>query len=224
MSEYEKEIQKVTESMHHAFLNEETRVATALRNEGEQLTQKMFQENANIPDIAEKLNHLAKKMLDFETSIINFEILFFLYADIGRVALNLQAFDVAIRYALAGIDANESIGDQEGVLANKRLLLDIACFMGANVQAVELIKSTPELDTGGLHQLLSGQGEDKAADQEFFKLANSKNRPKTFAFCVDAEKRQEEKAIRTVMKQTGDSRATVLKYLAAAMKLDEDKR
>ncbi len=222
MSEYEKEMQQMTVSMHHAFLNEEMGVAIDLRNDSEQLTHKLFQENADIQSIAKDLNLLAKQMLDFEASIINFEILNFLYADIARVVLNLRAFDVAMSYALAGLEVNQSTGDQEGVLANRRLLLDIACFMGANKHALEMLTATPELDSGGLHQIISSQGEDKAADKQFSKLINSKKRPKSLVFCVDAEKRHEEKAIRSVMKQMGDSRATVLKYLAAARQLNKD--
>lgn len=41
MAEYEKEMQQMTESMQQAFLNEEMELATALRSEGEQLTDSM---------------------------------------------------------------------------------------------------------------------------------------------------------------------------------------
>lgn len=199
-------------------------LATALRSEGEQLTDSMFQPNADIQSVAKELNALAKKMLDFEANIINFEILNFFYADIGRVVLNLRAFDIAIRYALAGIDVNQSTEDRDGVLANRRLLLDVACFMGANKYALDMLKNNPELDYGGLYQLISNQPENKLADKEFSKFLRSKNRPKSFAFCIDDEKRHEEKLIRSLMKVMGDSRATVLKYLAASKQLNIDNK
>lgn len=221
MTEYDKEMQEMAESMQVAFLNEEMEIATALRSEGERLTHSMFQPNADIQSVAKELNALAKKMLDFEANVINFEILNFFYADIGRVLLNLRAFDIAIRYALAGIDVNQSTEDQDGVLANRRLLLDIACFMDANKYALEMLRNNPELDYGGLYQLISSKPENKTADQEFSKFLRSKNRPKSFAFCIDEEKLHEEKSIRSLMKQMGDSRATVLKYLAASKQINK---
>lgn len=216
MNDYQIQMLDATKSMLHAFLDEEISKAKDLSGRTEELTYELFQPNVDIQFVESKLNVLLKNMLEFEKDIINFEILHFLYADIGRISLNLHSFDMAIRYALAGININEVSNDYEGVLANKRLLLDSACFMGAYKNALILLEATPELYSNGLYQMISLKAVNQEVEQNFETLLHSKERPKSLIFCLDEDKRDEEGAIRSLMKQMGDSRATVLKYLAAA--------
>ncbi|MBB1388740.1 hypothetical protein H5185_04790 [Shewanella sp. SG44-6] len=219
---YEDEMEEMAKSMNYAFLHEETLTANELRDKATSLTHRMFADNANIEQIGVELNTLAKEMIGFESQIINFPILNFLYADIGRTLLNLQSFEIAIQYALAGVEANLAHDDQEGITANKRVLLDAACFSEANEHALKMLEDNPELNDPHLHQLISGQPINASSEQKFEKLLRTKKRPKSLYYCLDKEKGAEERAIRTVMRQMGDSRATVLKYLASAKKMNKE--
>lgn len=218
---YEDEMEEMAQSMNYAFLHEETVAANDLRDKATSLTHRMFADNANIEQIRAELEKLAKEMIGLERQIINFAILNFLYADIGRTFLNLQSFEIAIQYALAGVEANLAHGDQEGITANKRVLLDAACFCGANEHALKILEDNPALNDPHLHQLISGQPINTSLEQKFDKLLQMKKRPESLCYCLDKEKGAEERAIRTVMRQMGDSRATVLKYLATAKKMNK---
>jgi tetratricopeptide (TPR) repeat protein len=160
------------------------------------------------------LNTLAEEMKSFESKIVNFPILTFFYADIGRTFLNLKSFETAIQYALAGVEVNQVDEDKEGVLTNKSVLLDTACFMEAYEQALKILDDNPDLNNPRLYKLIASKPVNASSDQMFEKLLRTKKRPKSFVYCVDKKLGAEESIIRTLMHEMGDSRATVIKYLS----------
>ncbi|EGQ9743421.1 hypothetical protein FWP33_12980 [Vibrio parahaemolyticus] len=200
---------KQTESeMLNEFLQEDIDLAKELKLKGEQLTTKMFEPAADMTHLGIELNSLAKKMISFEANIVNFGILNYFYVDIARAMLNLRAYDIAIIYALAGVESNRNHNNPEGILASNRVMLDVACFMGANKSALKLIHEHPDLAYDDLHKLLAKKSTNEVADAKFSTLLKSKSRPKSLAYCLDTHLGSVEISNRISVRNQSNSRAT----------------
>lgn len=210
--------------MHEFKLNEEIDQAQLLKNEAKHLHDEMFSGKADFEKMIEKHIDLFEKLKEFENDLINFEILNFFYATISRVALNSFNFKDAIKYAQAGIEANQKQNDQEGISTNAHVMLDTACLMKAFKEAVKLIDQYPSISIAepnikDIRAMLLN--EKSVNDVGFLKLLNSTERPKSLVICLNDKLRLEEKAIRKIMSLMGISRKTALEYKVSAENLDK---
>lgn len=221
---YKDQMNEMSKAMHFAFLDEETKIANDLREKSTSLTLQMFQPNPDLSVIVGEIAQVAKQMLAFEKEIINFSIMNFFYADVSRTLLNIRQYEFAVNYALAGIEVNKRENDNEGIVSNLRVLLDTACYMGASQCAIELLDAYPELELAGLRHQLEIKPVDESADTEFKKLIESKKRPSSYPFCIDVDKGREETMIRSLMRQLGDSRSTVMEYLSTAKQMNKNNK
>jgi hypothetical protein len=211
---------QMVENLDSFILDKEMRSANELRESSAILLEKMFSGELSLEE--NKVNHekLLEKMKDFESTICNYVILNFLYADIARVALNCYRYDEAMSYAQAGLEVNLREKDEEGVTVNNRVMLDIATLMNANGEALKLFNKFPELADPRVKKMF----EEKIAngitskDIDFRKLFKRKKRPKSLKICMNSELLIEEKILRMLMNQMGISRVTALKYRKQAMK------
>ncbi len=211
----------VQEEFHYEF-HAEVKLGNELINEAKTIFGEMFEEDSDLESVKEKHIQLLKKMKTFEDNLINVEILNFLYAIISRTALNAYKFDDAIRYALAGIEANQKQKDQEGVDVNQIVLLDTACFMGAHKEAIKIFDKYPNIADPAIKKILNDMTPNdmpSKADTIFKKIIQGKQRPRSLVFCLDDKRRIEEKVIKTLMRQMGISRKVALKYKEFADKL-----
>jgi len=203
----------------HDILMDEIKVGTGLRDEALVLFDKMFDVKEDREKNKRDHAELIQKFTNFEDNIIHFHVLNFLYAIIARCYLNNLQIDVAIQYAHAGIEANKKQNDLEGVSTNRRILLDAACLIHANKEALKLITAYPEFHDNILEHFLRKTPSHQ--DVLFKKYLESKKRPKSLAFCLDEELANDEKAIRTLMLTMGISRRDALGYKAMASKFPD---
>ena len=198
---------------------DEIKVGTGLRDEARILFDKMFDAKEDREKNKRDHAELIQKFTNFEDNIVHFHVLNFLYATIAKCYLNSFQIDVAIQYALAGIEANQKQNDLEGVSTNRRILLDAACLMHANKEALKLITAYPEFHDNILEHFLRKTPSHQ--DELFKKYLESKKRPKSLAFCLDEELANDEKDIRAVMVTMGISRREALDYKAMASKFPD---
>jgi hypothetical protein len=204
------EMNELFKAISNSTIKKEIEQGVSFRDEGTALLEQMFKENSDREKIKEQYKNLLTRMKDFEKNIINFEILNFLYADIARTALNSYEFKVAIQYAQAGIEINQKTNDIVGVKANRVVILDAACFMGANKEAIKIFDEYPNIADPEIKNIIK----DKPSinDNIFRSMLLSKARPKSLSTCLDAKLSSDEKAIRTLMQYMGISRKTALEY------------
>lgn len=156
---------------------------------------------------------LLAELITFEENVKNFPILNFLYAVMARTALNSLDARTAIKYANAGIAANEKQADHEGVNVNKKVLLDTACLAQAFDCALTMIDETPEIEDPGVSDMLKEiRQPDSKNDKAFKTLIEKKTVPTSLKYCLDEQLAIEERAVRTVMQQMGISRNEAMKY------------
>ena len=198
------------------MLNEEIEKAMLLRDEAATLLDEMFKDSTSLKQSTEDHERLREKLLDFEKGLIHVEILHFLYSTIARVHLNSYKIEEAIQYAQAGIEANLSKSDQEGVKVNTTVLLDTACMMGAYNEAFKLITNNPAISDPQTKDMIQKRTSESENDATFEKWLKSKKRPSSLAFCLDEDLRHEEEAIKKLMSLMGISRTVALKYKDAA--------
>jgi hypothetical protein len=211
------EMKKSFEAMRNRTLHDEIEKARELRTSATTLFKEF--EGGLTEELKDKHVELLEKLKYFEKNLINHEVLNFFYAIIARVALNGCKFDEAIEYAQAGIEANEKHNDVEGIKTNRVVILDTACLMNANEEAVKIFDKYPDIADPKIKDMLK-QAPSKNIDL-FQKLLNSAKRPKSLVFCLDDKLKAEEKAIRTVMLHMGVSRSTALKYKREADNLSK---
>jgi hypothetical protein len=191
-------------------LKDETEQARLLQDETIALHDRFINEPENQKEIVVLNTLLFKKLIEFEKNLINFEILAFIYVDIGRVALNCFNFRDAVKYAHAGIEFSRVIGDQNGVDVSSRILLDTACAMGSFKGASKVLDEYPNLEEKGFRAAIDKLPSESPSD--FLKLLRGKSRPRSLAICLDEEKRDYERIIRSAMKVVGISRSEAIKY------------
>jgi hypothetical protein len=197
-------------SVYDSTFDEEMEKGRELRADVALLHGKMQEKDANIKKIKVENVKLLKKIILFEESIINYEILNFLYADIARVALNSSDYKCAIKYAHAGIEANKKENDLEGIKVNTIVMLDIACFMKAFKEALQIIEKHPGLAKPEIKELL--ENSPSLNDSLFRSLVKSPKRPKSLKFCLDDKLMLEEKALIAIMRSMDISRSAALRY------------
>jgi len=200
--------------INQAILHDEIVQAKILREESLVLFEAFCDPNEDAEKNTEAHLQLLGKLKDFERDLINFEILDFLYANIARTALNSIKLDVAMQYAQAGIEANQKNNDSTGVDGNRKILLDMACLIGAHKEALKLIEKHPEIAEPDVQSAL--QNSSSKNDDVFQDLLLSKKRPESLSIRLNEGLMASEKAIRTIMRQMGVSRAVALKYKKTA--------
>lgn len=195
--------------IHEGILHEEMLAAKNIRNEAGDIFNSMMMDTPR-EQIADQSVVMLEKLQAFEDNIINFEILNFLYSTIARTALNAGDYKKTFSYAKAGIEVNDAHNDSEGVIVNATVLIDAACSMSAFKSALKLIREYPEAEQPNIVNIITSMKSEN--DDLFQKMFSLDKRPTSLAICLDERRRQEERAIRGVMRQMGISRKEALKY------------
>jgi hypothetical protein len=201
---------KTYEAIHNGIFQDEMEQAKLLREESFALFD-LFKENLNPEHTKNKHRQQLEKLQEFEKSLINVELLNYLYSTIATLALNIMEFSTAIQYANAGIEANENQNDNEGIRTNRIAICNIACYMGAFKTALKILDKYPEIPSES-RVIATMKSTPSENDDAFKKMLKSKKRPKSLRICLNKELRHEEKAIKTIMLHLGVSRTTALKY------------
>lgn len=217
------EMKESREVLDRQIFEEEVAEGKALRDKADVLFNEMFAEGADHEKSKKEHLNLLNELKEFEDTLLNFPILNFLYATIARVALNSFKFDVAIQYAKAGIEVNQSVNDTEGVNANAAVLRDAACLSFAIKEAVKLTEQYPDMASPEEKEALQNIKHKSKNDAAFSKLLATKKRPKSLEYCLDEKLGVEEFALRSLMRQMGISRTTALKYKAVAQEMMNSK-
>ena len=176
--------------------------------------------NLNQKEIVDLNVLLFEKFIEFEKNLINFELLTFIYMDIGRVALNSFNFRDAVKYAQAGIEFNHVMDDEDSANACSLLLLDTACLMKSFKGASKVLDKYPNIDTKEFRAKIEQLPSESPPD--FMKLFISKRRPRSLRICLDKDKRHYERVIRSTMKAARISRSVAIEYKKMADETPDD--
>lgn len=201
------------------LLTEEVEQGNALRVRVKELMDDMFERVSELSENRKKQEALLEELIEFERDIVNYEILFFMYSSIARCALNARQFDVAVAYAMAGIESNESLGDDEGVCVNATVLIDMACIFCAFKTAKDLEAKYGVSSGVDFDRLIEENG--SKGDKEISLKLSAKKRPSSLKVCLDKELMYSERPIKLLMKTMGISRSSAMKYGEAAKELVE---
>jgi len=196
------------------LLQDEINKSISIREEAHASFERMCSENVSISEIKEESKLMLSKLMIFESNIIHFEILNFLYTTIARTALNSIDFPTCMAYAQAGIELNKKEDDIEGITSNAMVIVDLACVLGAFESVSLLYDLYPEAEQDDIAEFVKNTPSKN--DELFEKLFNSSQRPNSLGICLDNNKKAEERAIRIVMSQMGISRKEALKYKKTA--------
>ncbi|KZX57960.1 hypothetical protein A3709_20325 [Halioglobus sp. HI00S01] len=158
---------------------------------------------------------LLDKMKEFESQLVNFPILHFMYGYMARTALNAQLFDEAVMYANGGLKLALASDDAEGVRSMNAIRCDICC-------------ATDKWDLAAALYEEMHPGTTESSDRTYAMLCRNaraidgpsdalceKATPKSLRF-VDTLEGKKEASIRLIMKSLHIKRAAAKKYVASA--------